>query len=216
MTWRLKGSGRMVCPSCLTDPSALLVVDTSVAINLNATRIPEEILNALPNRVLVTEDVYFELGNGTPARANNADTISALVEANHVEFGRLSEVGKRHFESLVIGRASETLDDGEAATIAYAIEHEATALIDERKANRICTERFPQLRTGCTVDLLAHPSVRGTLGIERLSLAVFNALYDGRMRVLPQHTEWVVNLIGQDRAMRCHSLSTSVRRALAR
>ena len=202
----------MVCRSCITDPSTLLIVDTSVAINLSATRISEEILNALPNRVLVTEQVYFELENGRPASIDNGGATSALIEANHVELGRLGEVGMRLFESLVVGRASETLDDGEAATMAYAIEHKATALIDERKANRICFERFPQLRTGCTVDLLAHPSVQRALGIEKLSLAVFYALYDGRMRVLPHHTEWVVSVIGQDRAMRCHSLSRSVRR----
>ena len=202
----------MVCQSCFTDPSALLVADTSVVINLEATQVFEEILKALPNRVLVTEDVYIELVNGRRTAINDSNALSTLIAANLADIGRLSKQGMKYFENLVIGSASDTLHDGEAATIAYAIEHDAAAVIDERKANRICTERFPQLLIGSTVDLLAHPTVQEALGVERLGDAVFKALYEGRMRVLPQKTEWVVNLIGLDRAALCHSLSRSARR----
>jgi predicted nucleic acid-binding protein len=59
----------------------------------------------------------------------------------------------------VVGPAQTTLDDGEAATIAHAVALNGVALIDERKANRICTERFPELRIASTVDILVHPSV---------------------------------------------------------
>jgi hypothetical protein len=41
--------------------------------------------------------------------------------------------------------------------------------------------------------------------------AVFNALHDGRMRVLPHHLERVVGLIGHERAALCQSLPRSVR-----
>jgi len=117
----------------------------------------------------------------------------------------------RHFTSLVSGSAAETLDDGEAATIAYALEYSATVLIDERKANKICEQRFLELPTGCTVDLLAHDDIKAVLGRDCLADAVFNALYYGRMRILAHHAEWVVNLIGPERAGRCMSLPRSVR-----
>ena len=119
--------------------------------------------------------------------------------------------GIEHFTELVSGMTADTLEDDEAATIAYGLEHGATTLIDERKANRICAERFAALTIGCTVDLLAHDAIEAALGQIGLANAVFNALYHGRMRVRPRHVDWVVNLIGPERAAQCASLPRSVR-----
>ena len=110
-----------------------------------------------------------------------------------------------HFSSLVSGSAAETLDDGEAATIACAIERAAVALVDERKAIRFCAERFPNLAVGCTVDVLAQHHVQAALG-PGLVDAVFNALDRGRMRVPEKYGRWVVDLIGKERAAGCRSL----------
>jgi len=41
--------------------------------------------------------------------------------------------------------------------------------------------------------------------------AVFRALHDGRMGVLPYHLEWIVGLIGDERAALCPSLPRRVR-----
>lgn len=197
--------------SCLTDPDSLIVADASIVINLNATEYSERILDALPNRLLVVEEVSLELENGRHKGKTDADDLCALVSAGRVELVKLGVIGITCFENLIVGSASETLDDGEAATIAYAIERGAVALIDERKANRICATRFPELVIGCTVDVLAHAAVIGALGGEHLGNAVYNALYHGRMRVLPHHTEWVVDTIGTDRAAQCTSLPMSLR-----
>ncbi len=201
----------MVCQSCLTDPVSLIVADASIVINLNATGCSEEILDALPNRLLVVEEVSLELENGRRDGNSDADDLSALVSAGRVELVKLGDTGTKIFEDLIIGNATETLDDGEAATIAYSFECGAIAVIDERKANRICATRFPELGIGCTVDVLAHAAVIGALGGEQLGDAVFNALYHGRMRVLPHHTEWVIDTIGTDRAAQCTSLPMSLR-----
>ena len=201
----------MTCRSCLTDPTVHIVADASVAINLNATRRSEDILDALPNRVLVVDEVSLELEAGRHSENSDADALSILVSTNRIEIVRLGEVGLGKFRNLTAGSTSETLDDGEASTIAYAIEHEAIAMIDERKANRICAERFPALHIGCTVDILAHPNVQTSLGLEGLGDAVFNALYHGRMRVLPHHAEWVVKIVGAGRAAECSSLPRSIR-----
>ncbi len=201
----------MTCRSCLTDPTVHIVADASVAINLNATGRSEDILDALPNRVLVVDEVLLELEAGRRSGNNDADALSELVSTNRIEMVRLGEVSLEQFRDLTAGSASETLDDGEAATIAYAIEHHAIAVIDERKANRICAARFPALQIGCTVDILAHPNVQASLGLEGLGDAVFNALYHGRMRVLPHHVEWVVRVVGADRAAECSSLPRSIR-----
>ena len=196
----------MDCRSCLDERAAAVVADTSVIINLNATGCAEAILRALPNRCLVVDDVSLELHIGRETGRRDADALAVLIEQHHVEQVRLGEPGISHFANLVGGSANETLDDGEAATIACAIERGAVALVDERKAIRICTERFPNLAVGCTVDVLAHRHVQAALG-GRLADVVFNALDRGRMRVPAPYGQWVVDLIGIERAAGCRSLS---------
>ncbi len=202
----------MDSPSCLDDPKALLVADTSVIINLNASRRSEDIHDILPNRIVVVEEVLHELEIGRRQGWSDADALLALVSAGSIGIVRFGETGKRHFEILVAGPAAQTLDDGEAATIAYALEHGATPLIDERKAHRICAERFPAMTLGCTGDLFAHDQVQAVLGPKDLSDAVYNALRHGRMRVMDHFLEWTVELTGPERAAKCPSLPRSVRR----
>jgi predicted nucleic acid-binding protein len=203
----------MGSPSCLIDPRLPVVVDTSAAINLVATGVAQEILRALPNPVLATDAVPAELAQGSRRGRRDAGLMDELVTAQLIEVATLGNAALQIFEGLVVGRAADTLDDGEAATIAYAVEHHAMAIIDERKANRICGERYPELQVGCTIDLLSHPGVVSALGPDQLSMAVLNALQLARMRVLPHHIDWVVGLLGPERTSLCMSLPRSARRA---
>jgi predicted nucleic acid-binding protein len=194
----------------LTDP-APFIADASAVINLNATGHAREILRALPRRVKVVDIVAMELDQGRRRGRDDAGLLDELVEAGLAEIVRLDETAESHFEKLVIGPATVTLDDGEAATIAYAVDTKAIAVIDERKATRLCAQFFPDLQLGCTVDILSHAEVGRHLGKPGLGDAVFAALQRGRMRVLPQHVKWVVELIGPARAAACASLPKSVR-----
>lgn len=199
----------MESPTFLTDPAAPAVIDTSAAINLVATGYAAEILKALPNRILAVEAVPAELEEGRRRGRKDADLLDdlvTLVTARLIEIVALDDAAIRTFEQLVVGPAAMTLDDGEAATIAYGLEHGGIAVIDERKATRICAERYPALKIGCTVDLFTHPNVAGALGRERLSQAVVNALRHARMRVQLHHARWVVELIGAEQAALCLSL----------
>ena len=199
------GTTRMVCRSCLDEGPAHVVLDTSVVINLNATGCADAILRALPNRCVVVEQVSLELQVGRRMGRGDADAPAMLIDQKLVEHAQLRDTGMRHFANLVSGSAAETLDDGEAGTIACALEQGAVALVDERKAIRICAERFPRLGIGCTVDVLAQGHVQAALG-SSLADAVFNALDRGRMRVPDRYGQWVVDLIGNERAAGCRSL----------
>jgi predicted nucleic acid-binding protein len=201
----------MALPTRLPEPAAVLVADASVAINLNATGCAAEIIGALSERVVIVDAVFDELEGGREKGRRDAECMQQLVAQRLVQIDRLSLIGLRHMEGLVVGSATETLDDGEASTIAYAAEINALAVIDERKAIRLCRERFPQLRLGSTVDILARPELERALGRARLADAVFNALQIARMRVLPERLQWVVHLIGVARASRCLSLPRSGR-----
>lgn len=199
--------------SCLRDPTVPVIADTSVVINLNATGCAETILDALPNRFFVVSQVLDELETDRQTGRNDAGAIAASIASGRIAVVHLGDAGRGSFLDLVSGSAARTLDDGEAATIASALEMEphGIPLIDERKANRVCAERFAGLVTGSTVDVLAHDSVQAALGQDRLAEVTFNALSAGRMRVLPHHVGWVVNLIGPQRAARCSSLPKAVR-----
>ena len=205
----------MVRQSCLRGRTVPVIADTRVVINLNATKCKcaETILDALPNPFLVVSEVVLELESGRQTGRDDAAALKEWRTSGRVQIVPLGDAGMGHFFNLVSGPAAQTLDDGEAATIAHALETKPPAipLIDERKANRICAHRFADLVTGSTVDLLAQNDVQAALGRARLADAVFDALLGGRMRVLPHHVNWVVNLIGLGRAKQCESLPRSVR-----
>lgn len=195
----------------LVDPAALVVADSSTVINLNATGCAEAILRALPNHVVVVDVVPRELEPGRRQGRQDTDLLNWLVAGGLVAIVNLEDASARYFESLVVGSAATTLDDGEAATIAYAAVHGGIAIIDEKKANRICRERFPALRVGSTVDIFAQAEVVRALGREKLAQALVNALRLARMRVLPHYVEWVVSLIGPKQAAICRSSPRLVR-----
>jgi predicted nucleic acid-binding protein len=197
--------------SCLADSKAEVVIDASTAINLNATACAAAILTAIPNRFAITNIVVAELEEGRRTGRRDAELVRELVASGLMTTVTLSNEQEKHFEQLVIGPAIDTLDDGEASTIAYAIESGAIPVIDERKAKRVCRERYPQVQLGCTVDIFAHPAVEASFGQLELRDAVFAALQHARMRVLPQHIDWVVRLIGEDRARDCPSLPRAAR-----
>jgi predicted nucleic acid-binding protein len=197
--------------SCLNDASGLLVADASVAINLNATGCAADILRALPYKVALVDIVQRELELGRERGRRDAELTQILIESKHIELVRLGENSFQYFEELVVGSAADTLDDGEAATLAYALEINATAVIDERKALRICSSRYSRLRIASSLDLLGHAEVLKALGESRLAEAVFGALREARMRVSNPHLDWVVELIGQERASQCPSLPRKAR-----
>jgi predicted nucleic acid-binding protein len=159
----------------------------------------------------VVDVVQAELDAGRRSGRRDADLLNGLLADRLFELVQLDVAAMAHFEQLVIGPAIATLDDGEAATIAYSITAGATAAIDERKATAMCSQRFPALSLCSTVDILARPDVQNSLGKDELSAAVFRALIHGRMRVLPHNVQWVVDLIGPDRASACTSLPRAAR-----
>ncbi len=197
--------------SCLSDHTAPIVCDTSTVINLNATGCASAILRAVPNKFVIVDVVRDELGEDTRRSRNDALLVAELVKGGLVTVAKLGSSENVEFERLVSGSTAETLDDGEAATIAYASEHRFAALIDERKAIRICRMQYSGLLVGSTVDLLALECVEAALGREALANATYEALQSARMRVLPEYLDWVVSLITPDRATRCESLPRRAR-----
>lgn len=188
-----------------------IVSDASAIINLNATQCTEDILRALPERIAVVDIVRGELEDGRGKGHRDAEKLQALASAGLIDIVSLGDIGDAIFEQLVAGSALSTLDDGEAATIAYAVENSASVVIDDQKARRICKERFPGVPRHYSVEILQRTSVVDHLGPTRLIQAVTNALQGARMQVSSEHSEWIISLIGAETARRCSSLPRRLR-----
>lgn len=197
--------------SALDDAATTLVADASTIINLIATGSAPAILRALPHRMVVVDVVPTELETGRTRGRTTVDGFKELVAIGMLDVVELPEEGAAYFEGLVVGSAAETLDDGEAATIAYALTRPAVALIDERKATRICGQRFPHLALASTVDVFCHPEVQRQLGTDAVGMAIYGALREARMSVLPHQVDWIVGVIGIERAAMCDSLPRRAR-----
>ena len=202
----------MTSSSFPSDPGTPVVTDASVIINLVATRTAAEIVDAFPSRFLVTTNVRRELWEGRGRGHGSWEGLDALIVDGSIEPVELNRSDESVYRSLVEGEAQETLDDGEAATISYAVGRGAVALIDECKARRICSERFPDLRLASTADMLLHGRVKDGVGDAGQRDAIFRALRDAKMQVVPRRRmQELVRRIGPVRAAACTSLPEWVR-----
>jgi predicted nucleic acid-binding protein len=197
--------------SSLNKVASPLVLDASVAINIATAAQRQAILKSIPNEVLITEIALDELRVGATRGRENFQRINELIRSNDIRVVGLQNEAEEIFQSLVFGSTVETLDDGEAATLAYCAASTCVALTDDGKAVQLAKRRFPALAVAHSIDLLAHPHTVAAFDPEVLSDLVFSVVQSGRMKVFPQHLAWVTTLLGPDRCSQCPSLPQSVR-----
>jgi predicted nucleic acid-binding protein len=196
--------------SCLTDDTDL-VLDSSVIINLLATGHATPILKALAVPVAVTGNVVREIERGAANGRPEFELLIAMVNEGVLRVEELEGEVLATLFDLVSGGTAESLDDGEAATLAFAHGRSFSAAIDEKKATRLAAARFKSLRLVTTIDILAHESVRTSLGDQPLADATFQALQLARMQVREHQFEWVAELIGPKNVDACSSLRRLVK-----
>ncbi|KAB0567732.1 hypothetical protein [Brucella pituitosa] len=187
-----------------------LVVDTSVIINLNATGQGADVVRAFGVTLRASTIVRDELIADRFSARNDADMATKLADDGLLEFVELDDEGERLFAGLVSGSTAETLDDGEAATLAAGAVLGYTVVIDERKAQRIAGERFTSMQIITTADILCSERVVSGLGTAAVGNLIFNGLVGARMFVPERHHGWVANVLGE-RITKCHSLPAALR-----
>jgi hypothetical protein len=197
------------------DGGASLVGDASVWINLVATGRAEKILRSSPVEFAITTTALGELENGRAKGRQTVAEVARLIEADLIREVSLSSADEAVFLALVAGPTSLTLDDGEAATIAYALGAGTVALIDERKATDLCADRYPALIVMSTTDLLLADPIASSFQTDGLSECLFLALTVARMRVPDRHLARVCDLLGPDRCRECRSLPAAWRQSEA-
>ncbi|GLQ36791.1 hypothetical protein GCM10007908_04110 [Rhizobium albus] len=184
-------------------PDAPFVADASVVIGLNASGHARKIIQLTKSRIIVPENAANELAIGARFGHDDGYQLNSLIADGIVDVEALKGAALAIYETLIDGTLGETLDDGEAATIALAVSQGGVALIDERKARRICEKHFNGITIGSTAQLILAASCLGeSVQIE----AMLHALRRGRLRVPPEFVESVVSLIGAQEAATCQSL----------
>ena len=194
----------MIYSSSLTDDRRPLVLDTSVLINLYACSYGERILTAIPNRIIVPEDVARELEHATSRKNGGHDFLRSLITQRMVTLSSMTEVENTLFSDLASGTGS--LGDGEAATIAVAAERQFLPLIDDAKARARAIDMLRGEVPGWSLDLFLHGSVISRLPGRSAIDALYLALRHGRMRVPAKSTEYLIDVLGIDRARCCTCL----------
>jgi predicted nucleic acid-binding protein len=194
-------------------PSGLLVADASVWINLVAGARASDVIRVLAMRPQISRIALDELERGRDKGRRTAAALADLIKDGLVEVAELPSEAEETFLNLVAGPVSQTLDDGEAATLALALQIGAVAIIDERKAINLARDRFPALQIISTAELLLSDAVRSVFSDEELGNVLYRALQEARMRV-PEHLlKAVCACVGPERAAGCVSLPARARQS---
>ena len=201
----------MSSPKLFANADTPAIFDASPLINLAGTQMARRILQLLPHPLFVPVEVQQDLRRGIANGHSDARLLEDLISEGTVQLVEMGAVARLHFEALVSGPVQESLDDGEAATIACALEHGAIAVIDEAKATRICRIGHAELELVSTTALLLHAKIEDAIGTDSVSESLFRALQVARMRVPIQLLQQVVERLGPELVLQCNSLPKSVR-----
>jgi predicted nucleic acid-binding protein len=192
------------------------VADASVLINLHASGAASQLLAKIIHPVVVPENAAAELEQGRSRGYEDAAILD--LEVGELLLRVMPVVGSALdiYGSLIVGTAGNTLDDGEAATLALALELDGIALIDEQKARRIAREKYPHLNLLCTAELFLHPFANEVLGVPGQIDAIYKALTVSRMRVPHDLILPIATLLGPEKIQECRSIPKHVRESIKR
>jgi predicted nucleic acid-binding protein len=194
-------------------PTTDVIADASVLINFLGTEIVGTLLAYLKRPLVMAEEAMGEVKRHPFPGANLAADLGRLRESGLVQVVQLGAIGRAHFYELTADDLMGGWDDGEAATIALAVERGDTSVVvlDEKKAARVLAERWPGRALTHSVMLLAQAQIRGSLSSTEFAKACCCALQHARMRVPAEAVEWMVDVIGSEQARTFTTLAKMLR-----
>lgn len=188
-----------------------LILDASGIINFLGTAIADRLIRNIGEPVVVAAEAFAEVRRHPIRGEDSKSALAGLASQGLLKVVELGEKGRAIFRELVSEDLTGGLDDGEAATIAAAMEHSVSAVvvIDEKKATRIIGERWPDRCCVDTVTVLAQPQLRAGLSDDAFAAAVFSALVHARMSVPLHGREWTCKLIGAERTLELRNFGSN-------
>lgn len=166
-----------------------LVLDASVAINLLGTTRGVDILRVIHSGCVMEARAAKEVTRHPRGISHPKGAIGELLEAGVLEVVTMDPAADYPiFVQLAGAPAPDGLDDGEAASLTWAVRHSGVLVVDEAKARRISKRDFPKLETRSSIDLFREWG-QGVTAAD-LSTALKDARANARMRVLHQDKAW--------------------------
>jgi predicted nucleic acid-binding protein len=121
-------------------PRRRLLLDACVAINLAATDSLDDIAEALQISFVMARQAEAEVGHLRDVR--DGDLVLTPINLRSLASGMTLEITDlRPSEFVLYLELAAIVDDGEAATIAVAIQRQLGIATDDRKARRLCAEK---------------------------------------------------------------------------
>ncbi len=173
-----------------------LVLDASVIINVLGSGFGERVLSALSTRLIVADVTSREIVRNPLNASDRANPIGVLAAKGVLERRAVDGEALQTFIGLVGAPPPDDLGDGESGAIALAKHLDLAVALDDGKARRICRNRFPNVEIIASAEIFAQADVAAALG-SSLGDAVHGAMLRARMRVLPEHREWVASVLGE-------------------
>lgn len=169
-------------------------LDTSVVINLLAAGCMGTIQTALNRPLIIPEEVAGELTRDPRDNSSGRALLADLKQRECISIHQLTSEQSAHFFTLVSAESPDDLGDGEAATLACAINY-GKAAIDERKARRIAARDHSNVMLFSSLDILCSAQSYQFYGAEAVEDMVRKAITIGRMRIPPEWRLFTASLM---------------------
>lgn len=147
-------------PEPITTGQDTLILDSCCLLNLYASGQMGPILTTLAEQVRVAAYVQevealrvYVVSKRAEPRATERVKLEPFIEAGLLQIVALENEGEKQLFATL---AAQRLDDGEAISLALAIERGWGIATDDKRAQRICEQNYPQVGVVSTPQLLKH------------------------------------------------------------
>lgn len=175
------------------------VLDASVIINLLGCGHAGDVLSAIGASFIVEERTLKEIRRHPVAGRSHIDELSSLEAAGLLKVHRMSDEAYVLYLDLIDDSTSACLGDGESAAIATAVTLAYGVALDDRKARKILTRRFPEIIPVTTVRLFLAASEQ-TRDMElKMSKIIESAVSNSRMAILKEERHLIERFVSSER-----------------
>jgi predicted nucleic acid-binding protein len=174
----------------MTTQRGKLVLDASVAINMLATVRGAEVLGSLGWSCVIEDRAAGEVTRHPRKVQHPKGPLGEFLEARVLEVVHLEATDYDQFVQLVGAPNHDGLDDGEAASLAWATRHGGALAVDEAKARRIANRDFAGLELLSSLGLFKIWAKARSVSAPDLRSALQEARGIGRMRILHDEMTW--------------------------
>jgi predicted nucleic acid-binding protein len=184
----------------------MLVLDTSVILNLLGSGRAKLVLENIGDQALAPLAVLNEIRREPELPMTKDASLAELLGMGLITAIECTEGEIMLALELAGASAPDDLDDGEAYAIACAVNRKAAIGVDDNKARRVLSDRWPTIAKQFTIELIELACSRGKFDAAKHAEIVYSALRNARMRVPKGYRRQIIDLIGLKRARECPSL----------